>query len=147
MTLARPTTDLVHPDEPAMSLREINLVRAPTHQWHRYQIVTVIRNDTLAEWWKDLGPKTDVHEFEIPSLFEHTVGELWEMALEVRCGPNTGFEQRRLELAGESTLIRDFIDQYEEKCQIIHNRSQYGPGGHKQRIGYPRKTAIENARS
>lgn len=144
MKLIRPTTQLVHPDEPAWSLREINLVRAPTHQWRRYQIVTVIRDDRFTEWWSDLGPKEnhDAAEFEIPSLFEHTVAELWEIALEVRCGPNTGFEQRRLELAGESTLIRDFIDQYEERRQMIHNRSQYGPGGHKQRIGYPRRLAL-----
>lgn len=144
-TLARPTTDLVHPDEPALSLREINLVKAPIHQWHRYQIITVNRGDRLTEWWKDLGPKSEAIEFEVPSLWEHTVGELWEIADQLRLQDDL-WQQRSLELAGESTLIRDFANMREENAKIIHNRSLFGARFRKQRIGFPRKAAIEHGR-
>lgn len=133
----RPTTLFIHPDEKAMSLREINLVRPPTHQWHRYQIVTVNRGDELAEWWKDLGPSEAYQrpEVEIPSLWEHSVGELWDIAQHYRLQDDY-WRKRTAEWQAESTLIPDFLDQHMERWRIIRNQSQFGPGYAKQRNGF-----------
>ena len=138
----KPATNVIHPDEKAWSLREINLVRPPTHQWHRWQIVTVVRGDALAEWWRDLGPKAAFPrpEMEIPALGEHTVGELWDMAEHYRLQDDYWLSRTR-ELAAGCTLISDFLDQKEEMWRVIRNQSQFGPKQHKQRVGFPKREA------
>ena len=139
----KPATLFIHPDEKAMSLREINLIRPPTYQWHRWQIVTVNRGDALSEWWKDLGPKSNFPrpELEIPSFWEHTVGELWDMAQHYRLQDDY-WRKFALEQAAESSLITDWTEQVEERREVINNRSKFGPGYTKQRVGFSRKAAM-----
>lgn len=134
----RPATTVISPDERAWALREVNLVRPPTHQWHRWQVVTVVRDDALAEWWRDLGPKAlySRPEVEIPSLGEHTVGELWDMAAHYRLQDDY-WMKRTQELTEGCTLIHDFLEQKAEMRKVMRNQSVYGPGGHKQRDGFP----------
>ena len=141
----KPVTLFISPDEKAMSLREQNLVRPPTHQWHRFQIVTVDRGDELAEWWRDLGPSTafTAPGCEIPSLWEHTVGELWDIAEHHRLQDDY-WQKFSEEKASESTLIGDFLEQYEERSKVIKNQSQFGPGVSHQRNGFSKEAVNGN---
>lgn len=138
----RPVTLAIHQDEKCAVLRELNLVRPPTFQWHRWQIVTVIRNDQLAEWWDDLGLAENftAPEIEIPSLGEHSVAELRDIAEGYRM--ENHWKQRALELSGESSLIPDLLDSIEERQRIINNRSSIGRYS-KQRNGFDRRAALE----
>ncbi len=140
----KPVTFAVHEDEKAWSLREVNLVRPPKHQNRRYQVITVIRDDRLTEWWKDLGPakKFTVPQLEIPALMEHSVAELRAIAEEYRLGDDY-WTARSAEIAAESTLIPDIINQREERQKIIHNRSTFGADVRKQRNGFPLRAVKE----
>ena len=42
-------------DEPCMSLREVNLNCKGYRGFHRYQVLNVVRGDSLAEAWIDMG--------------------------------------------------------------------------------------------
>ena len=129
----KPVTLFILPNEKAWALREINLVRPPTHQWRRYQIVTVVRADVLSEWWRDMGPTVPRPEIEIPSLGEHTVAELQGIAEQYQ---DDHWGKFVAEKQAESTLIPDFLDQYAERSLIIKNKSKFGPGYSKQRNGF-----------
>jgi len=120
------------------------MVRAPVHQWHRYQFAWVVRDGVVYEWSADLGPKDDFSapEIDIPGLWEHTVGELWDIAERYRLGEDH-WRNRIEEIASESTIITDLIDQLEERAKIIHNRSVFGAGGRKQRNGFSRRALLE----
>lgn len=45
------------PSEPCFSLSELNLVRDQGHAWRRCQVLLVVRNDRLARYEEDLGPR------------------------------------------------------------------------------------------
>jgi hypothetical protein len=140
----RIATLAVHEDEKAWRLSERNAVRPPGFKLHRYQVITVVRDDNLAEWWHDLGPaeRFIAPEFEVPSFFEHSVAELREIAgLQHRdAGPH--WQQFMAEKAAESTLIPDFLEYVEENWKRIRNESTFGPGGATQRNGFDRKAAL-----
>lgn len=138
----RPVTFAVQKDEKAWALRELNLVFSGKR--HRWQIVTVIRNDRLTEWWHDLGESTafTAPELEIPGLLEHTVAELRDLAEGERLGADYWIK-RQHELAAASTIIPDMVNQLEERSRIINNRSQFGPVMAKPRNGFDRKAALE----
>lgn len=139
----RAVTLAVHENEKAMSLREINLVRPPSFQLRRYQVITVVRDDALAEWWNDMGPAEDFATipFEVPALFEHSVAELRDIALSQHEG-SAYWLKFMAEKQAESTLIDDALAYFEENHKRIHNLSVFGPGGHKQRNGFDRKAAL-----
>ena len=141
----KPVTLAVHEDEKAWSLRERNLVRPPSFQLHRYQIITVIRDDALAEWWHDLGPAANFKgpEIEVPSLLCHSVAELREIADGER--NRTDWIKFTAEKQAESTLIMDFLNQVEENWRIINNQSVFGPGVTHQRDGFPKREVLEHA--
>lgn len=140
-----PVTLTVHPDEKCWRLKEVNLVRPPVYQWHRYQFVWVARDGVVYEWSADLGPKEGfaAPEIDVPGIWEHTVGELWDIAERYRLGEDH-WRQRMAELASESTIVPDLIDQLEERTKVIHNRSLFGFGGSKQRNGFSRRAALEH---
>lgn len=133
----KPVTAAINTNEKAMSLREENMVRPPTHQSHRYQIIVVVRDDKLAEWWRDLGPSENFkgNGFQIPSLMEHSVAELLDIAEASR--HDDSWQKEMAGVVAESTMISDFLDQYEERWEIMHNRSTFGPGVTHQRNGAP----------
>lgn len=139
----KPATLYVLDDEPAWNLREQNLVRPPTYQWHRWQILTVIRADRLSEYWTDLGPSENfpAPQIEIPGLKEHTVAELRDMA--ERWRDEKGGQKRLQELQAESTLRDDIMNQFEEGKRIMANQSISGPGFHHQRNGLDRRAFRE----
>ena len=106
----------VHLDEPAFNLTEINLQAPDNKEWRRYQIISVLRGDKLAEYREDLGPRDNftADAFRIPGgVWDaatrrievlHSVGELREIAEVVRLGPTV-----RPELPS-----RDFIGEYQD---------------------------------
>jgi len=140
----RGVTNTVKKDEKAWSLKERNLVRAPSFTLNRYQIITVNRGDKLAEWWDDLGPVKNftAPELDIPSLWEHSVAELQEIAEEKRLGDDY-WQKFTAEMQGESTLFADWANQYEERGRIIRNQTVSGAGITKQRNGFSRKGLIK----
>lgn len=138
----KPVTLAVHENEKAWSLREINMVRPPRFQRQRWQVITVVRDDALAEWWHELGPADSFKgpEFEVPSLGVHSVAELRDIALGER--NRTDWDTFIAE-QGPSTLIADFLAQAEEHWKVINNQSVFGPGVTKQRVGFSKKAAYE----
>lgn len=137
----------VHPDEKAFLLVERNL---PFDRIgvRRIQILYVNRGDRLAEWRKDLGPASDFQNegVRIPSFWEHTVGELWDIAERHRYRDNDYWARFAAEQQAESTLITDFLNHKEESWKLIDNQSVFGPGVSKQRNGFSKRTAYERAK-
>ena len=55
--------------------------------FHRYRILIVNRGGKLAEYREDMGLASNfkgIRQFNVPSLFEHTVAELLEIADSLR---------------------------------------------------------------
>jgi len=121
-------TTYVEPDENAMALVEINLVSPkPGAGWRRYQIIYVNREDRLAEFRRDMGPKESFEsmQFRIPALWEHTVAELLDMADEMRAQSNERFQNLPKPKTGDEYL--DGIHQEQEKRQwLSRGRTIYG---------------------
>lgn len=143
-----PVTQFILPDEKAWRLTEVNLVRPPSYQWHRWQVIFVNRADALAEFWTDFGPSSNytAPEVTIPALWEHSVAELQDIALDKRLGDD--YWQKRLgELNDSSTLIPDILAQKEEHWKIIRNQSVFGPSHNHQRNGFSKRTAQESKRA
>lgn len=85
----RPATTYVLTDEKAWNLSEVNLVGGPGEGIRRAQVITVLRDDDLADYFEDMGPADafTADQFRVPSLWEHTVGELREIAWWLREHP------------------------------------------------------------
>lgn len=69
----------VNGNEKANSLQEIHLQSPFNRGFRRYRIIIVNRNGNLAEYREDMGDAKKfkgVKQFNIPSIFEHTVDEL-----------------------------------------------------------------------
>lgn len=137
MTTLVAGTHFISPDEKAWVLVELNQMRPDGRGVHRYQLTYVNRGDVIAEHRVDLGAASgfSAPEFRIPSLLEHTVGELWDIAEFQRLGQDF-WQKRAGEIAAESTLIPDTVNWLEERQRIVENRSVFGPGGQKQRNGF-----------
>lgn len=136
-----PIATTASPDERAYALIELNMTpysfskggrkfRPKTFSGkHRYQVVYVSRGDRLAEYHRDLGDAAlfNFGPLRIPSLWEHTVGELQEIADNVR---SSGRQQQSMiaELQTESTLLRDaevFMEEVYKRRR--GHRSTFGP--------------------
>jgi len=118
---------IIHKDEAALRLEELNVSGALGQGMRRHQFIHVIRDDERAIWSEDLGPSDSFHspEFSIPSLMEHTVAELLEMAEKLR-NSRDGYN-RLVELSESSSLIEDAIQQAEESTLRTRRTSVNGP--------------------
>ena len=77
----------INGDEKAWGLFELNYQTPESSGFHRYQIIQVLRDDRITEWRKDMGSVDNfkgVKQLRIPSLMEHTVDELMDLADELR---------------------------------------------------------------
>lgn len=86
--LALATTYLLG-DEKAYSLQEVHLQSPGSRGFHRYRIIIVNRNGSLAEFREDMGLASNykgIRQFNIPSFgtWEHSVSELLEIANTLR---------------------------------------------------------------
>jgi len=134
-----PIATTVSPDELAYALVEVVLTpysftkagrKFRPKSWvgkHRYQVILVNRGDRLAEYHRDLGDAGlfESGAFRIPSLWEHTVGELQEIADGVRSRVR---EDRNVmaELQERSTLTRDALAFSEEIYKRRRGQSVFG---------------------
>ena len=84
-----PVTLYIKKNEPIFRIRETNENAPDSSGFRRYQTITVIRDDKLAEYRTDMGPsKGYVKEpFQIICLLEHTVEEALHMADQLRDKP------------------------------------------------------------
>jgi len=141
-----PLTEVVHPDEKAWRLKELPMMRqmGKARELRRIQFVWVQRNGIIYEWSRDLGPAASFTApgCDIPSLWEHTVGELWDIAENQRL-KDDHWQKFAAEGSAESRLFDDWREQVEERSKVIRNRSVFWRGGHKQRNGFPRKAILE----
>lgn len=105
MSKLRYGTHWISPDEPCLGLYEINLQSPGNRGWRRYQIIHVMRGDKPAEYRRDMG---SAKKFKAPQLripggamdettgrfyIEHTVGELREIADDMRAHPTFDLKQ------------------------------------------------------
>jgi hypothetical protein len=82
-----PVADKIFGDEKAIALYEMHLQSPGFKGFHRYQIIHVPRNGVICEWRKDMGSADNykgINQLRIPSMMEHTVDELKEIANELR---------------------------------------------------------------
>ena len=82
-----PVADKIFGNEKAVALYEMHEQSPGSKGFHRYQIIHVIRGDTICEWRKDMGWADDykgISQLRIPSIMEHTVDELKAIANEMR---------------------------------------------------------------
>ncbi|KKN62199.1 hypothetical protein LCGC14_0514780 [marine sediment metagenome] len=73
----------VVPNEKAYSLQEIHLQSPGSRGFHRYRILIVNRDGNLAEYREDMGLASKykgIKQFNVPSLWEHSVAELLNIA-------------------------------------------------------------------
>jgi len=81
-----PATQTICGNEKAVGLVETNQ-RAPDGVMHRYQLIYVPRDGLISEFRFDMGQASKykgVKLLNIPSLLEHTVDELKDIADEIR---------------------------------------------------------------
>lgn len=124
--------EFVHPDEPCYFMLEQDVTKADYSGTRRFRIFAVNRNDALAYFWQDLGPATGGDPFQIISVWEDTVGEVLDLAAYLHGHPEL-YEGKREELVGNSTLIKDLVDQLEQADKILRHRTHSGPSLLKQR--------------
>lgn len=134
-------THWVNTEEPCLNLVEMNLVRPEHPEMHRYMILTVMRGDKPEEFWMDLGPAKQFNrpQFRIPGGARddftgrfhvvHTVGELVDMANQLREGP---FEQPEPP-KNRPDLQQLFYDQPDIRRKNKKKVSTFGPGSVLQR--------------
>jgi hypothetical protein len=118
----------VHLDEPAFNLVELNLQSPDNTGWRRYQIISVVRGERLAEYREDLGPAENftADAFRIPGgVWDattrrmevlHSVGELRQIAEVIRLGPTV-----RPEIAPRD-LISEYHDQVDKLVTVAKER-------------------------
>lgn len=131
-------TDYVLPNEPAYRLCEIVMTPhamskggkrfkpSTTKGRRRWEIVWVNRGDRLAEHIRDMGPSSayDYGCINIPSLWEHSVAELRDIAEQVR---NDGQWEKDIiaQRQSESKLLEHAAIQCELRQKA--GKSAFGP--------------------
>ena len=126
-------TCAIDPDEPCFNLSELNRYSPPPNQvLHRFQVIIVVRGETLAEYDIDLGEadRFTATQFRLPGGIStgkrieilHTVAELQEIADFIRaCPVSLPFQPR--------DLIHEYREHVEEASRRITHQSTFGPGG------------------
>ncbi len=133
-------TDYLLPNEPCYGAAQgPRLIPLPdgSQQWRWLEWVFVIRGDAIAKWEKDHGPAENfkgMTETRDPLDGELSVQEVQEMMVQDRT--DHYWQDKLPELRAQSTLMKDAMDQLEERRAIIHNRTVSGPGGTRQRNGF-----------
>jgi len=82
-----PVANTILGNEKAYGLGEIHEQSPDFTGFHRYQVITVLRDGRLAEFRRDMGLASKfkgINPLAIPSFFEHTVDELMDLADELR---------------------------------------------------------------
>ena len=128
----------LHPNEKAFGLDETVMTPFTAHErgyqsddWvgrHRYQIIGVNRDGTLAVHYRDMGFSKDFSYggIRIAALWEHSVAELQDMADAIR---EDGAWERGI--IAERQVQRPWGERLDEQYAIardnLANRSTFGP--------------------
>lgn len=137
ITEANPNFDSVHANEPCYMLVERNLPPPDFTATHRYQLVQVLRGDSLVWFSCDMGltvawPGT--RELRVTGDGEKdTVAEMMAIAEEMRYDPY--WTQVEAEIRAASTFSEDYGNYLYERVKTKLNQSTFGPGFTKQRNG------------
>jgi len=121
-------TQYVDQDEKVYWLIEETFAAKNYQGKKRYQILYVNRDDRLAAWVGivDEVEGVDFPQFRIPSMWEHNVGEMQEMAQMMRYDDK--LDKLMKEQAENSTLLADFMELALRREAIKANRSTFGAG-------------------
>jgi len=112
-----PITLYISMDEYAAELYEIVKASPDGQGRHLYRYITVIRGDAPAQHVTDLGLCTDPNAgVAIPSMYEHTVGELMDIAEKLRA---TAPAPERPD--PKDDLIGGYFDIMEQQNRARHN--------------------------
>lgn len=142
----------VDEDELVMATQESYAFAGPGKGDHRYQVLFIPRDDHMAGFWTDLGPKSDFkmmvgeETFFAPPYFQpvlqcHTVAECRHMAEDARMDD---YAARLLQASvDESTLFARYQALIENDLRLVKNQSTFGSGVRVQRDGYSRMEARE----
>jgi hypothetical protein len=90
-------TDIVFDDDPCFYLAECNIM-SPMGQWHRYEVIDIIRNWMPTQYRRDMGLASEwegIEQFGIIGGMldedgleaDETVGSMREMAHQLRGNP------------------------------------------------------------
>lgn len=148
--LVTPVTNWISPNEKCYLLVETWLTphaltkggrKYEPETWsgrQRWRIAWVNRGDALAEHHV-LSPNQSAPGIRIPSFWEHSYAELCGMADHYATSArgaewDLSFLREQQEA---STLIKDIIDQEEDRAYMVRNHSTFGPDFRKQRDGFP----------
>jgi len=112
-------TTVLFPDEAAWNLSEVNLMSPDGRGFHRYQVITVVRDDKLKDAHIDMGNEKQYNamQFRIPALGCHTVAELRNIADYLR-----DLKPRQPEKTRTDLLI--LYAQYEETKRSLRHGNQ-----------------------
>ena len=154
MGVSAPTvvTFWIEANEKIWWLKELNLtphqftaggVRYQPETWSgrpRMRVAWVNRGDKLAEYHTPSPHRSALcPEVSIPSLWELTYAEACGMADDYASGAR-GAERDTamvLERQAESTLVRDILEQEENRLSMVRNKSSFGALSRVQRDGFP----------
>ena len=126
-------------DERAFSLAEMPFKTADEKAIRRFQVIRVNRADRLAEFRTDLGPwRQGDRAFAIPAFWEHTVGELRDMADKLRTENNQWLDEQ-IAKARSQPMGAQWLEQVEKYRQIVANRSVFGRKVLTQRNGFSKE--------
>ena len=127
----RNLTDTIDKDEKCFLLRETIRKTPDSKAFHRYQVITVMRNDEFYDHWHDMGDASlyqceDLFDF---AIFEKTVGQCIEDANDQRNMSMCISKFRSTDPKEE--LVKKFINNIEikRKRKLHKNYKQYGYGG------------------
>jgi len=87
MQTITPVANTILGNEKAWGLSETHEQSPTSSGFHRYQIISVIRGGVIAEFRSDMGLAKKfkkARQINIPSLMEHTVDELMDLADNLR---------------------------------------------------------------
>lgn len=131
-----PPDTVIRPDEKVWFLTELVEVVLGLPGRQRIQRTYIVRGDEICVVEKILGDAENFEgpQFRIPSLMEHTAGEMWDLA-DWHRDPSRmeHFLARAKEIQGESSLVQDWTDWLHARARLIQNQSVFGPGIVKQR--------------
>lgn len=129
----------VHPNEKAWVCRELEEYDAGQKSMRRVQYLYFVRDGEMRVSKADLGPAIrwpGVGELRVVSLGEDTVAEILESIAAMR---QENKASKLLAERGPSTLIDDYRRYSNERWELMHNRSVFGPGYKKERNLFARR--------
>ena len=125
-------------DEPVAFMQEVYALNRKGSHRRRWQVIAIVRVDTLFGFWTDLGPVSDFETeiegetyrqpmYQQPIAFAHNVGECMEMA---ELGRNDEYASKHLhEQTMNSTIHEQYRQVVEQDMKLIRNQSTFAATG------------------